>query len=106
MCQDCVTNGLMSQEQYDHAMQAGDRSVMPMVSLPIKEFVTQMAEMVAEDITTGGDLIKAIVFIGEMVAAYREAHPDITEEMIVTARADWEAEHRAKAARVEAATLN
>ena len=53
MCQHCVTDGHMTQEELDRRVTAGDRKVIPMDELPLQEFMEALSEMVADAVNGG-----------------------------------------------------
>jgi hypothetical protein len=53
MCQECVTDGRMTQAELDRRIAAGDRSVIPIDELTLPEFVDYAAEAAATAILNG-----------------------------------------------------
>jgi hypothetical protein len=88
MCQECVKDGTLTQEELEARRAAGDQSVLPMTQLPLDEFIDQVSLMAAEFGLRTMNPRNGIVFLDSGIDAYREAHPEITSQDIVAAVRD------------------
>jgi len=71
MCQMCVSEGRMTQEEMDQAILAGDMSVLPMFDLPREKAIEMIAEMCMGLMGRGElSLLEATAIMAAMVDGY------------------------------------
>jgi len=61
MCKFCVEDGIMTQDELDSALAAGDRSVVPLLELSEEEFEQEITTLARQRIQAGDDPV--VVFV-------------------------------------------
>jgi hypothetical protein len=85
MCQKCVEDGTLTQEEFEARRAAGDQSVLPLIELPLDEFLDQVSLAAAEYGMRTMNPRNGIVFLDGGIDVYREAHPEVTSQDITAA---------------------
>jgi hypothetical protein len=60
MCQDCVKDGYLTQEELDRRIAAGDRDVIPIDELSLQEFMDALSALTAKAVLDGVDPVVAL----------------------------------------------
>lgn len=84
MCQDCVTGGLISQEDLDQARKDRDLNRLPFIEMTVTEAMDALDEMISDDTRTGVPVEITQAKWMSIEGGYLAEHPDRAK--------DWEAE--------------
>jgi hypothetical protein len=77
MCQECVTEGRMTQAELDEAIKSGDTTVTPMLELPPKAYLVAVTEVLAEALAGGLPLGEGLKLADSFLEAYVIARSEI-----------------------------
>lgn len=77
MCQECVKEGRMTQAELDEKLAAGDKNAIPMMELPLMDFLLAISDMVSESIGAGEISIQDGL---DLSTEFMDAYADLRRE--------------------------